>query len=395
VTKDRVECAWQHELPECCCIAVDAEVPAVGSYSRVSLFRVEIEHAKKGKGKGKAASKSVDRDSAGAGSSSESAAPNYSYLIDYMSSGDMEPAVHPLAVAPGVSLTSLKIVGGDTVLVGGTRGYVGVCEYGSSEVASRQFEGHPEDAAVSSMAACAKRRLAVCGDDGGGLSLWLCTGGEERVQCGSVLGGEVCGHAAVNCLQFVPDRNLVAVSTRSKYILLGLPMSADTGRYELEGIAEINVNSLFSSMGPGVSPVKSMPSFGADSNSDIFQCHCLAFPRHGDGPRPLAGARHDFGGLKSHTLTPPSAAASAGEEASASAGGCSWPVVVWRVSGVSPQAGMWLCTCTCSNKHILLIITYITITYYFYLYLQGLPLGRRQCGESNAIMTGLIQQRRK
>lgn len=330
-----MECSWQHELPECSCIAVDAEVPVAGTFSRVSLFRVEVENSKVKKGK------SIEKNSLinGTLSSEFLGDRNYTYLIDYNRTGDIEPVVYPLVLdEPGVSLTCVKIVGGDTIIVGGTRGYIGVCEYGGCDIVSRQFEGHSVDNSVVCMASCSKRNFAVCGDDGGGLSLWMCTGTDERVHCITVLGGEISGRSAINCIQFIPDRDLVAISTRSQYLLLGLRVSADTGRYELEGIVEMNVNSLFSALGSDVSPVKSMPSFGGDGNTELFHCHCLAFPSHSESITSAANfQRQDFGDLKTHTLTPPR---SGSESTSTEKDKCSWPLVVWKVSGVSQQTGI-------------------------------------------------------
>lgn len=329
VTKDRVECAWQHELPECCCFAVDAAVPAIGTYVRVSLYRIEVVSSKR----------SVDRGSKNKNSTSNKSplelhVPEYTYLIDYNRTGDIEPSVMPLILNPGVSLTCIKLVGDDTILVGGQNGYIGVCEYGSSEMVSRQFEGHSADTSVVCMAACTRRNFAICGDDCGGLSLWMCTDTEERVRCITVLGGEATGRASINCIQFIPGRDLVAVSTRSQYLLIGLKVSSVTENYELEGISVMDVSSLFSSLNTDVSPMKSLSSFGAGPDSELVHCHCMAFPHQSDGSH-SATLRNDFGGLKSHTLSPGRSLTESSEEGQKSG----WPLIVWKLSGSVSEGG--------------------------------------------------------
>lgn len=313
VTKDRVECAWQHEIPECCCIAVDADVPVLGTFVRISLFRIEVENVKRNSSKGLGSSETN----------------NYTYLIDYNRTGDIEPIVMPLVLEPGIALICLKLIGEDIVLLGGAKGYLGVCDYGDSSVTSRQFEGHSVDVSVTCIATCHARNLAICGDDGGGLSLWMLTASVDRLQCITVVGGESTGRSAVNSIQFVPDRNLIVVSTRLQLLLLGLQVSPDTGRHELEGIRVLDVNSLFVSVCSTVSPIKSLPSFGDDPDSEIFHCHCIAFPNHSAGSSAI---RYDFGGLKSNTMSPARSSNEGGEH-------CSWPLVIWKISGVSALGG--------------------------------------------------------
>ena len=322
VTKDRVECPWQHELPECCCIAVDAEVPLVGTYARVSLYRIEVEHT--------SSRKSSDRASVFKGIVSDE---KYSYLVDFSRSGDEEPYIAPLILEAGINLTCLKIVRGDTVLIGGSAGYIGVCEFGSPELVSRQTEGHAVESTVTCMAACSKRNCAVCGDDCGGLSLWISTETYERVRCNTVIGGQSTGQSAVNCVQFIPDRDLIAVSTRAQYFLFGLRKSSETGSLELEGIVEINVSSLFGNMGPEASPFKHLPSFGKEGEVDHIHCHCMAFPNSNDVAASRE-SRQDLGGLKAHTLTPPRDNAGSRDET----GGREEhirPLIIWKMAALT------------------------------------------------------------
>jgi hypothetical protein len=347
-TKETIQCHWEHELPECCCVAVDAEVHSPGIVTRASLYRVETAAAEE-KAPVRASFFRMSQISAKDDTPNAS---GFAYMLDTYRTGDREPVSRTLLDIPlpnlagdGVTLTCMKLVGG-CVVIGGTGGYIGIAHFGAAGSApsdslrteDRQFHGHSAAATVTCIASCRLRQIAIAGDNLGGLSMWSPQQGVSNLL--QVIHGFATGGHAINNIQFVPERDYIVVSTQRKQILINLVFNPSGGSYKMEKIAAIDFDSIFLSRTvPVTGSVKSLSaSDGDDSSSSIFLC-CMAFPSSLSAVT-LTSTRFDIGHLKSRAHTPqtPQTPTALGSPVPAE----SKPVIVWRLSGASASSGQYV-----------------------------------------------------
>jgi WD40 repeat protein len=142
------------------------------------------------------------------------------------------------SAAESPRLLCLKILG-DTIMVGGTHGYIGLAivgaparyrlevsssrklsESGVCEVISRQYEGHQAEAHVLVIASDEDLSLFVSGDSLGGVALW-----KQRKRTGTAfigsLKGRSLGGSRICAIEFTPQKTHLVIGTTKKLLLVG------------------------------------------------------------------------------------------------------------------------------------------------------------------------------
>lgn len=251
---DQISTTWFHELSECSCMGVDAYVSKSGSITRVSLFRTrrivksKVEVAPKSRSW---FSRAVES-SATADVSPPKVITTYAINF-YRSAGDASVTQVVPDLPDDVALHCVKVVG-DCIVLGGTRGFVGFCteaRFRTEEAVPPQFimdkrQGlvHAKDTTIACINHCAMRGMIACGDDKGGLSLWMLSS-PANVLLDS-LQPDVFGFPITSIL-FSPNRNYIVVGTVKGLYVVKYDPATPEGRW-FTGAAPVRVGSLYEHM---------------------------------------------------------------------------------------------------------------------------------------------------
>jgi hypothetical protein len=283
---DQISTMWFHESSECCCVAVDGYVRESGDVSRVTLFRIrrETEVAPRKRpwfplGRG------------GNDSDPQVSKVKTTYALNLYRSVDDFTVTQVIADLPeNVELQCVRVVG-DCVALGGTRGFVGFCTQALLRTEqpvppqlildNRQGLVHGTDTTITCINHCPMRGIIACGDDKGGVSIWLLSN-PANVLLDSI-NPSVFG-CSVSSIVFPPSRNYIMVGTSKGLYIVTYDPTRESGSW-VSGLAPVRVGELHEGM-------KTASSDGRPSGAKVLSM--VSYPR-GANLRASTSARESEG----------------------------------------------------------------------------------------------------
>jgi hypothetical protein len=245
---DQISTTWLHERSECCCIAVDGQVRESGAISRVTLFRIRKgTEAAPRKRPWFALGRANDTDP-------KVSEVKTTYAINFYRSVDSFTVTQVISDLPeNVELQCVNVVG-DSVALGGTRGFVGFCtqaRFRTEQLVppqlvldNRQGLVHGTDSTITCIKHCPMKGIIACADDKGGVSIWLLSNPANVFL--DAIRPSVFG-CSVTSIVFPPSRNYIIVGTSRGLYIVTYDPTKESGAW-VTGLAPMRVGELHESM---------------------------------------------------------------------------------------------------------------------------------------------------